>query len=261
MRTATLHLIPGTAPTEAHTPTVEERQNQLRAEWAAIETDRQAGIVQVDVRQADLLARYEAPDMTQRKMAECLGIGQAHVKRLLRYARFMASLSPMGLKIPERQFREHWKTYADTHALRQLRGKNQAHALAAYEAKVFARIVEVLASPDVSVRPARRKRTHAVKPDKAVVQKKRKEVAHIYDEIKEDVDNLIHLAGADRATYAPGMLAMHAKRLKKGFRELDEALKDLLPASTRDQSSASVVEEHSQMGETEEGGEATTRLS
>lgn len=59
---------------------------------------------------------------------------------------------------------------------------------------------------------------------------KRKEVRQVYTKIEEDVRALIELAGCSRSTYAPNILAMHAKRLKVGFADLQRVLKGSVDA-------------------------------
>jgi|SRR5215471_2028126 len=216
--------------------------SRLKREWDAINVAKETGDLDYDVKRAQVLQRYLALEMadgeklTQKQIGACVGIKQGWFQALLRYGRFMLFLNSTEFKVSEGRFRRYWAETADHAYMSTFRRKQDKYALEDYERIVFQQIAAKLEKgivPTVSS-TARTKKVTDIKPAqlaslrKAVASYqvlKRKEVREVYTKIEEDVRALIELSGCSRATYAPSILAMHARRLKEGFAALQKALK------------------------------------
>jgi hypothetical protein len=216
---------------------------RLKREWEAIEARKQAGEVDYDVQRAQTITTYLELKLSQTEIGKTVGINQGWLNQLLRYGRFMtfaiATAIAKECAIPEARFRRYWKETVDKTAMAILRGNGRQEnrrAKLEYEQQVFQQIAEKVEKdimPTVAS-TARKKTVKDIKPAQlASLRKevqsyqvlKRKEVQEAYRKIEEDVRALIELSGCTRSTYAPHILAMHAKRLKVGFADLQRALK------------------------------------
>jgi hypothetical protein len=220
--------------------TPEVLKARLKREWEAIASGKEAGEVDYDVKRAQALTTYLGLGLSQREIAACVGINQGWLQQLLRYGRFMNFMNANAFteQITEGRFRRYWKETVDKAALRLLRGngrKENERGLLQYEQKVFRQIAEKVQEGRMPIVPStkRNKTVTDIKPEqldklRKEIQSyqvmKRKEVKGVYIKIEEDIRALIELSGCSRSTYAPNILAMHAKRLKQGFADLQRAL-------------------------------------
>jgi hypothetical protein len=196
---------------------------------------RQEYLLKIDTTKADALAKYEGLGLTQAALALAIRRDHSYVSRYLRYERFLKILVPtfpVGTRMTERRFRDYWKERADEPALRQLSGKANAEKLHAYEQAVFQDIMTMikdgLPASEKPTKPKARKSKASPadsRETKRLINMKRKEVNEIYKEMTEDFMGLIALLGKDRHTIPPDWMALRAKRLKRSFMRLQEALK------------------------------------
>jgi hypothetical protein len=223
--------------------TPEVLKAKLKREWGAIAAQKQAGEMHYDVQRAQVLATYTDLGFTKKEVAECVDINIGWIDQLLRYGRFMnfadAVASAKINHIPEARFRRYWKETVDKSAMALLRGngrKENNRGKLEYEQRVFQEILEKHRKGVAPTVPStkRNKTVMDIKPAQLTQLRndiesyqvlKRKEVKEAYTKIEEDVKALIDLSGASRSTYAPNILAMHAKRLKEGHADLQRALK------------------------------------
>ena len=216
--------------------TPEVLQARLKREWETIEAQKQAGEVDYDVKRAQLLTTYLDLGMEQKEIRACVGINQGWLQALLRYGRFIVFLNSCEFKISEGRFRRYWAEIADHVYMSTFRRKQDKSTRMEYEQKVFQQIAAKILEGVKPTVPStqRNKRVEDIQTEKLKdIRKsietyqvlKRKEVKEAYRMIEEDVKALIALSGHSRSTYAPGVMAMHAKRLKEGFAALQKSLK------------------------------------
>lgn len=208
---------------------------RLKREWEAIDAQKQAGEVDYDVKRAQALTEYMRLGLTQKEIGACVGIKAGWMDLLLRYGRFMDVLPATAGQIPEGRFRRYWAETVDHTYMSTLRGKVNQVTRADYERKVFQQIIEKVQEGQMpTVASTKRNKTvQDIKPAQLQSLRKeiqsyqvlkRKEVKDVYVKIEEDIEALIALSGCSRSTYAPNILAMHAKRLKQGLAALQQAL-------------------------------------
>jgi hypothetical protein len=225
--------------------TPEVLKMRLKRAWEAIEQRKHAGEVTYDVDRAQALKEFLGEGMTQRQIGECVGISHVFIGHLLRYGRFtefmVARATINSPPISEKAFRRYWTQTVEKSTIALLGGKGRRAKgnteIQEYEQQVFQHIADKIeqgVKPQVH-KTARKKTIKDLTTDDLeefqeklkhfkVIQ--RKEVREIYKRIEEDVRDLIQLSGCSRSTYAPGTLAMHAKRLREGFIELQRVLRN-----------------------------------
>lgn len=223
--------------------TPEVLKARLKREWEVIEERKQSGEVDYDVKRAQALTAYMGLGLNYKEIAEATGSNRGRTDQLLRYGRFAnfasTNVDATISHISEGRFRRYWKETVDKSAMAILRGngrKEDNKSRIEYEQQVFKEISEKLMKGEapkepswkpkktvMDIKPAQLKELRAdIKSYQAL---KQKEVKAAYTKIEEDVRALIELSGCSRSTYAPNILAMHAKRLKVGFADLQRALK------------------------------------
>jgi hypothetical protein len=194
-----------------------------------------------DVKQAQVLTDY-MPHFKRktggkdhllpfRQLRAIVGISAQHIGRLLKFGRFVefCNLTGYKIRIAEWAFRAYWKACSDPIALRLIQGEVHEKARLAYEQKIFPMIIERVqegkpANPrNQGVKSSGTGRP--VKVTRTLVQLKRKEVHEIFDEIMDDIQHMIELAGATQNTFSPSILASYAKHLKGAGIKLEKALK------------------------------------
>jgi len=193
---------------------------QLRHEWEQLQTNERDTGIKEDESRAELLARYSGKGMHQKEIGEAVGTTQNYVSKLLRYHRFC---NTTVLQIPEGRFRAYWEQIADRQALK---GKRTPEFIAAYEAKVFASISEMIESGKAPQRTKRKPKQVQAKDIKSIKQVK-KAARQVYDRLKPTLTKLQGLLHCDRSTFAPAIIGSYAQELDREIKELFKLLGDV----------------------------------
>jgi hypothetical protein len=189
--------------------------NRLKKDWQDLAARSQVSEVGLDVDRAELLARYRAEGLTQQQAAECLGLPQSHISRLLLFGRYVASIPAGHTRISERRFRAYWRQIADP---RVTRGRRETDA--EYEALCFSDIRKLVDADTPPQRAPRKARP--VKPaDVKTIDDVRKLARRVFREkLRPQLARLKRLRGCDRATYAPSLLADVGEAIEREITEL-----------------------------------------
>jgi hypothetical protein len=199
-----------------------------------------------DIGRAQKLAEYVELGLNVREVGSSTGLKNGSVVRLLRYERFLKVLLPVGSKINEWKFRTYYYHQTNQEAERTLRGSKNLQAKLAYEHVIFQRIIDMLnegSEPEIDwvagkvkggktpEKKAKKEQLRLVTAEpkalRLFIRIKRREVIELYEDIREDVEQLIQLIGRDRndnRILSPDSLGIKAERLKRRWRELAKAL-------------------------------------
>ena len=194
---------------------IEKLCANLQQEWRSLCEQQEQGITVSDHQRAQLLTRYQEEGLKQRQIASAIGTAQQHVNRLLRYHRF---LTPMGVKVSEHRFRDYWDELRDP-TMRSSKSENYA----AYEESVFqviTRRIEQGIPPNpprklqvVTGADIRKKSKPLVALQKEVTQRYKANVRPILKDLQR-------LLRADRAKYAPSLIASYAIQLEQELKDI-----------------------------------------
>jgi hypothetical protein len=203
---------------------------RLKLKWEQVQKQATSTEVEKDTSQAEAMAEAEADGMDQRAIAQCIGISQGHVDKLLRYHRFLIfqdSLNSVEFKIPEGRFRTYWKHTVDPQAMR---GRRTTDYREQNERRVFLAIIEKLEAGTPPPTPVKVKKPPTVAQmhaKKKPLTALRKEVKRLYSvECQPILGKLKDFLGRDRATFAPSLMAACAMDLDKWAKKLDTLLSD-----------------------------------
>lgn len=197
----------------------EDVMNRLKKDWADLAARSQVSEVGLDVDRAELIRRYHEDDgLSPKEIADGLELTTTHIGRLLIYGRYVRT-SPIGdVRISETRFRAYWQQVSDP---KLTRGRRQIDP--EYEAGCFADIRKLVGAgkPPLKKKPK-------VKPvtseDIRGVADVRKAARKVYAKLRPELDRLKRLLNADRATYAPDILAASAVVIDREIKALFKVL-------------------------------------
>lgn len=186
---------------------------RIRAEWQILESRADRDRVALDQERADFMAKEHANGVVSRDIAAATGKTHAFIIWHLRYRRFLVTTVT---KIPERRFRAYWYQVSDKSAGHGAMGYSDE-----YEARCFEVINQLLAQgkkpePQKKVKPVTAEAL-ANKPTvtSALTTFHRTARTRYRVKVEPTLKRLAALAGTDRLSYAPDVLAHCAEILMK----------------------------------------------
>lgn len=195
--------------------------SRLKKDWNDLAARSQVSEVGLDVDRAELIRRYrEEEGLTQRQIADGLGLGQQHISCLLLYGRYIASTADSRTRISESLFRQYWKQVSDP---RMTKGRRKIDT--EYEAACFADIRKLVEAGKPPSKKRKREKPLQARDIKGVAEV-HKAARRVYSELQPELKRLKRLLNADRSTYAPALLAQSAVVIDRKIRELFKVLAD-----------------------------------